>query len=424
MDHNKTTIGSAARSGAVGTALLTDELHACFNYFCDNFSRSEAAFGLMPDRIPDVKGKSSIAATGYMLAAMAVGADFGWISPDEAQQICHRTLQTLLQLPSDKGFYFHFYETATGLRYKQSELSTIDSALLFCGALTAGGYFGGEILRLAQLIAQRADWGYFYDPDRKMFRMARYDDVGWVAHWDYFAEQLMIYVLAAANGFPQARTAYQSFGRLHGFAPNGQDFVYTWCGTLFTHQFSHAFVDFRNITDADGFDWFANSVTASVNDRLFCAGQPQLYPDGIWGLTSCATPDGYCGRIGSAPSGNNDTEHISDGTVPPCGALGSIVFTPAESLAALDVFSRYQGLAGPYGLYDSFNPSKGWVAHCYISIDKGITLLMGANYLRSTVWSSFHSVRDVPLALDRLGFVPKHTQKQPPRADKNTNKNN
>ena len=40
-----------------------------------------------------------------------------------------------------KGFFYHFLDIETGRRVWQCELSTIDSAFLFAGALTVGTYF-------------------------------------------------------------------------------------------------------------------------------------------------------------------------------------------------------------------------------------------------------------------------------------------
>lgn len=383
---------------------MLEEMKACFDFFYDNFSRDGATYGLMPDRIPDVKRKCSIAANGFMLAAMAIGVDMEYIGREEAVSICNDTLKTLLNLEQDHGFFYHFYSMDTGARHNKCELSTIDTALLLCGALTAGAYFKGETLKLARTLTARCEWGYFYDADRKMFRMSRYDN-GFSAWWDSYAEQLIIYVLAAAgNGRDFAREAYYSFYRLTGVSHNGEQFVHTWFGSLFAHQFSHAFVNFRGKTDAFGFDWFNNSVKATINDMLFCKSLPELYPDGIWGLTSCAVPDGYKGHLGSAPSGNNNTENASDGTVAPCAALGSIVFTPRSTLALLKKFCKEQRLFGKYGLYDSYNPVEGWVADCYIGIDKGVTLLMGANYYKKTVWRHFNRLSEIRRAMKLLGF--------------------
>lgn len=361
----------------------------------------------MTDRYPDTRHKCSIAANGFMLAAMVVGVEFGYISFKEAQEICTKTLQTVRRLEQDHGFYYHFYDHDDGARHNKCELSTIDTALMLCGALTAGAYFGGQTLELARELNERCDWNYFYDPERKMFRMARYDD-GFAVWWDYYAEQLMMYVLAGSNSSANiAREAYDNMGRLRGVTQSGKPFIHTWYGSLFAHQFSHAFVDFKDKVDADGIDWFENSVRASENDRDFCRSQSSLYPDGIWGITSCSTLKGYQGHYGAPPSGNGNTEHISDGTVSPSGALGSLPFTPDSVLAVLRQFGKYPQLFGKYGLYDAFNLNDDWIAEKYISIAKGITLLMGANYYKRTVWKYFNSLEEIRSAMQILGFTDK-----------------
>lgn len=386
---------------------MLKEMEGCFRFFYENFSRDESTYGLMHDRIPDVKHKCSIAANGFMLAAMAVGVDMGYVDYEQAREICDRTMNTALRLEKDHGFFYHFYDIDTGLRRNKCELSTIDTALFICGALTAGAYFGGKTLELARTLANRCDWTYFYDAERKQFRMALFDS-GFSAWWDYYAEQLVMYVLAGAgSGKNIAREAYDNLGRLHGFTHGGKPFVHTWFGSLFAHQFSHCFVDFRNKTDAFGIDWFDNSVKASENDRDFCRSQSALYPKGLWGLTSCAIPGGYRGHIGCPPSGNGNTEHISDGTIAPGVSLASIVFTPRSSLAALRRFDRYPQLWGKYGLYDSVNFYQGWHTDCYIAIDKGATLLMGANYYYGTVWKYFNSLPEIRQSMQLLGFTDK-----------------
>ena len=63
-----------------------------------------------------------------------------------------------------QGFYYHFLDMQTGRRAWQCELSTVDSALLLAGALTAGSYFDAEtadeqeIRTLADALYRRADW--------------------------------------------------------------------------------------------------------------------------------------------------------------------------------------------------------------------------------------------------------------------------
>src|SRR5207247_2027183 len=63
-----------------------------------------------------------------------------------------------------KGFYYHFLDMETGRRAHRSEVSTVDSALLFAGALVAAAYFRGDDEReresrtLADAIDRRAHW--------------------------------------------------------------------------------------------------------------------------------------------------------------------------------------------------------------------------------------------------------------------------
>ena len=62
-----------------------------------------------------------------------------------------------------KGLYYHFLDMQTGQRAWQCELSTIDSAFLLAGMLTAGIYFNAITLTsgnppLADALYQRADW--------------------------------------------------------------------------------------------------------------------------------------------------------------------------------------------------------------------------------------------------------------------------
>lgn len=381
------------------------EFDGCFRYFFENFSREPSSYGLMPDKHPDPRKICSVAANGFMLAAMAVGADFGKISTQEGALVCEKTLNTLLQLQSEQGFLYHFYRIEDNSRAYNCELSLIDTALLVAGALTAGSYFGGEVLKKAYLLYNRINWQYFYDDQRKLFHMARYDS-GFSCHWDMYAEQLIVYLLAAGSNWPKANEAYYFFKREYA-SYHGENYVYTWFGSLFVHQFSHAFADFRNKRDKNGTDWFQNSRLASLANYEYCAADTahKGYSALSWGLTSCATKDGYTGHIGVPPSGNGNTEHITEGTVAPAGALGSVPFTPQQSLAALDNYYSIPQLVGEFGLYDSYNADDGWFCNHYISIDKGITLLMMANYSRQTVWNCFNNLPEIKQAFERLGFI-------------------
>lgn len=387
--------------------LVEYERRRCFEYFYDNFSRDGKTFGLMHDMYPTKHNDGSVAASGYLLAAMVIGVDFGYISRGEAEEIVVKVLNTHARLETKQGFYYHFYNMWDGERARMCELSIIDTALYLAGALTAGAYFGGEVMRLAREQYMKCNWEYFYSKEKKMFYMGEFEK-GFSGYWDVYAEQLITYFLAAGSpkGEKIAAEAYYSFARLKG-EYGGYEYIYSWFGSLFTHQFSHAFLDFRDKVDKDGVNWFKNSVNATLANRAYCIAhkaQFKGYGEDGWGLTACLTPRGYTGHIGVEPSGNGNTENIAEGTIPPCGALGSLPFTPKESLSALKHFYSKPGLAGKYGLKDSYNEDLNWISGNYISIDKGITLIMAANYEKQTVWRVFNTLPEIKKAYETLQF--------------------
>ena len=119
-----------------------------FNYF---LHETNPANGLVIDKTA-VDWPASIAATGFALAAYPVGVERGFMTRIAAVE---RTLNTLRffwnsrQGPEPdatgyQGFYYHFLDMQTGRRVWQCELSTVDSAFLLAGALTAGIYFDAE----------------------------------------------------------------------------------------------------------------------------------------------------------------------------------------------------------------------------------------------------------------------------------------
>src|SRR5678815_69973 len=107
--------------------------------------------GLVRDKT-DPNAPVSIAAVGMALATIPVVVERGVIARDFAAKITLKRLRYLLQCPQGpeadasgyKGFFYHFLDIETGRRVWECELSTIDSALLFAGALTAATYFDGD----------------------------------------------------------------------------------------------------------------------------------------------------------------------------------------------------------------------------------------------------------------------------------------
>ena len=88
---------------------------------------------------------ASAAAVGFGLVAMCIGESRGWIDREKAYERVLTTLKTFRDgVPNEHGFFYHFLDMRTGSRAWNSEVSSIDTALLVAGALYAGEHFKGD----------------------------------------------------------------------------------------------------------------------------------------------------------------------------------------------------------------------------------------------------------------------------------------
>ena len=141
-----------------------------FDYF---LKETNPENGLVPDSTRS-GAPCSIAPTGFALAAYPVGIERGFITRDDGIKRTLTTLRFFRNSPHGpepdatgyKGFYYHFLDMKTGRRAFNCELSTIDSAYVIAGALTAAEYFNRdteeerEIRNLARALYRRADWNW------------------------------------------------------------------------------------------------------------------------------------------------------------------------------------------------------------------------------------------------------------------------
>lgn len=386
------------------------EMRGAFDFFWEqaNTDPTSPGYGLIRDRYPGSEGIASIASVGFGLTAHVIGAEKGYITREQACERVAGTLKTLLSLPREHGFYYHFLDMRTGRRAWQSEVSSIDTAILLMGVLAAGEYCE-ESRAKAEEIYTGVDWPWFVDPDRKMFYMAYRPEKGFEGYWDFYAEQLMLYILAAGSPtHPVDPSVYYTFTRHTAKYGEGRSFIHSWFGSLFTYQYSHAWIDFRGLVDRQGVNWFDNSVEATLAHYRFAVAMDEKYltlgPQ-AWGLTACDSPHGYEGRYGAPPSGYDYKQHLVDDTVAPAGAIGSIIFLPEEAKQAIVYYYSFERLRGPYGFQDAFNLTENWFAGDVIGIDKGISLLMLANYQNDLVYSVTMKNVYIQNGLERLGIT-------------------
>lgn len=377
-------------------AFLDDLERRAFRFFWET---AHPETGLIPDRARADGSKpgdmASVAAVGFGLTALAIGAERGWVARGEAQARADLTLRTLRDaVPHERGFWYHFVDRATCARGWGCEASSIDTALGLFGALSAGRYFGGETAALAQQLYARADWPWMTTKDGLICHGWTPENGFFPWSWDQFSEHWGMTRLAMASPtFPLPAGAWTAWRREPWVTYAGRRFMHH--APLFVHQFPQAWLDWRGFADeVSGVDFFENAREATLAQRQFCLDLRERFPgyeENVWGLTSSDGAAGYVDWGGPPVNGGGvaAADPRIDGTVVPCAAAGSLPFAPAECLAALRTMqARWGGrIYGPYGFADAFNPVTGWTGSDVIGIDQGITLLMAENLRTGFVWT-------------------------------------
>lgn len=128
---------------------------------------------------------------------------------------------------------------------------------------------------------------------------------------------------------------------------------------------------------------------------------PLSFGPDIWGITASDSPKGY--KI----YGEIKQFEAVDGTVAPCAAGGSLMFTPDISIPALRAMRDHfqDRVYRAYGFVDAFNPGQKWFDDDVVGIDAGITLLSAENLLTGDVWKWFMANPTVPHAMELVGLV-------------------
>src|SRR5258708_27512626 len=116
-----------------------------FRYFVDH---TNGRNGLVADNTRE-DSPCSIAATGLGLSCHPIAVANGWFKRADAAERVLTALRFFDHSPQGpepdvtgyKGFYYHFLEMKDGRRAAKCELSTVDSAFLLAGMLSARGVF-------------------------------------------------------------------------------------------------------------------------------------------------------------------------------------------------------------------------------------------------------------------------------------------
>jgi hypothetical protein len=395
--------------------------------------------GLVRDKT-DPNAPVSIAAVGMALATIPVVVERGVIARDFAAKITLKRLRYLLQCQQGpepdasgyQGFFYHFLDIETGRRVWECELSTIDSAFLFAGALTAGTYFDRdvpnetEIRTLADALYRRADWNWARNGEATLTHGWR-PETGFIPHrYRGYDEGLLLYILGLGSpthplpleSYPAYCATYQ-WKRIYD-----RELLYS--GPLFTHQLSHMWIDFRGLRDAfmraHESDYFENTRQATLVHQEYAIRNPLGYVgygEHCWGFTACDGP----GHVRRTVNGveREFFDYIArgapfgpdDGTVAPWVVVASLPFAPDIVIPTMQRFARMDlGMTAKYGFHPSFNqsfavpdsPTGWWVTPYHFGIDQGPVVLMIENYRTGLLWDIMRRSPAIVTGLRRAGF--------------------
>jgi hypothetical protein len=436
MPENLTTMPEDTLPPPLST-LLAQLQQDSFDYFIHEVNDKN---GLVSDKTAD-DWPASIAAVGMALTAYPIGVERGHMTRERAVA---RTLAALRFFAASeqgtgpgatgyKGFYYHFIDMEHGRRAWDCELSSIDTALLVAGMLTASAYFQGdsadeaEIRATAEQLYLRVDWDWMRN-GRAVLCHGWKPESGFLQwHWEGYDEALILYLLALGSPThpigPDSYAAWVStyeWKEIYGIS-------YLYAGPLFIHQMSHLWVDFRGIRDAfmreHDSDYFENSRRATRVHQQYAMRNPMgfaQYGEFCWGVTASDGPGDIVKRINGvertffdyvargAPYGPDD------GTLAPWAVAACLPFAPEIVIPTVEYF---QGLhlceANPYGFKASFSPTyeaepprhAGWVSAYHFGINEGPTVIMIDNHERDFPWSLTRQCPFLVAGLRRAGFT-------------------
>jgi hypothetical protein len=421
---------------ALSSDFLDTLQREAFDYFVHE---ANPLNGLIADKT-QAGSPASIAAVGFALSSYPVGVERGFIRRSDA---IARTLATLrffkasvqsaeLDATGYKGFYYHFLDMVSGRRVWTCELSTIDSAILLAGMLTAAAYFSGEdedereIRTLAGALYLRADWNWAQNSGVTVTHGWKPESGFLRYRWEGYCEAMILYLLGLGSPtHPLPRESWARWASTYDWRMI-YDHELLYAGPLFIHQFSHIWIDFRGIQDDymrdKQIDYFENSRRATYIHQQYAIANParfEAYGENSWGITASDGPGpvtytikgkkrrffGYEAR--GAPDGPDD------GSIAPWAVATSLPFAPDIVQPALTHFETLKlRQNNAYGFKATFNatvadrsgPSQLWISPFHFAINQGPILLMLENYRTNLIWNLLRQCSYVVGGLRRAGF--------------------
>jgi hypothetical protein len=352
------------------------------------------------------------------LSCYPIAVERGWMPRSAAAALVLKTLAFFWDsLQSERpdatgfqGFYYHFLDMHSGRRVWQCELSLVDTALLMAGILTVGCYFDGagneeSLRRLSEALYRRVDWHWARN-GRETVSQGWKPEYGFLHYgWEGYNEATIVYVLGIGSPtHPLPETSFSGWTLTYQWENLlGHDVLYS--GPLFTHLFSHAWIDYRGIKDVfmreKGSDYFENTTRSIALQREYCARNPRGYRGydrDLWGITAGDGPGnqelresrrdlrffGYMSR--GVPYGPDD------GTIAPWAMLATLPFDPVAALRGTRHLLENFPQVCPNDRFSSgFNAmlqsqGMGWLSEGWFGLDQGLLVMMIENHRTGLIW--------------------------------------
>ena len=407
-----------------------------FDYFVHEVNRSN---GLVLDKTAS-PWPASIAAVGMALTAFPIGVERGFMPRDEAIERTTTTLRFFVDsrqgdapdATGHHGFYYHFLDLRSGRRAWGCELSSVDTALLIAGALTAAAYFDRasveeETIRaLVKTLYDRVDWRWMLADGATLCHGWK-PETGFLTHrWEGYDEALILYLLALGSAtHPIPPESYTAWCRTYQWK-RLYDIDVLYAGPLFTHQLSHLWCDFAGIRDRfmreHDSDYFENSRRATLIQQQYAIRNPMGWKHvgrHCWGISASDGPGDGSRSIDGVERRFYDyvargvPHGPDDGTLAPWAVAASLPFAPEIVAPTIAHFARLDlKVANPYGFKASFNReivpvgehSLGWTSPYHFGINEGPTVVMIENHRSRMVWNLMRGCEALTRGLRAAGF--------------------
>jgi hypothetical protein len=365
---------------------------------------------------------------GLYLIDIVAARELGLIDAKEAETRLSRTLGTLEQLETYRGFFYNYYDTTT-LERTSHFVSFVDSAWLTAGLMVARNAVPELAERCTRLI-EREDYRFFYDPVEQLMMHGYYVNMPQRSEYSYgmlYSEARLGSLIAIGKGeapvehwYRMARTFptrydWQTQSPKHRanrtvdgytfpggyYSWKGLKYVPSWGGSLFEALMPLLVLDEVHYAPAS----LGRNALAHARIQRRFALEHLGYP--VWGLSPSSTPAGNSyGEFGIRILG---ARGYRAGAVTPHAAALALLADPVPAIANLRQLAKRYPLYGDFGFYDAVNPRGGQVAHNYLALDQSMILIALANHLRDGVVQRYFAAdpiirRVLPLLRDERFF--------------------